>query len=130
MTDAELHIALREVVAIGRRGGYDNDEIAEKLARVVRDLAAEDRPGQRRWSCDRCDWYTTEFLPLAGQAKRTTVAHVYELCRHYAACHPSPQRCPSCEHRPEFHQPEGCWYSVTDAKPGTTVGCNCIGWTP
>jgi hypothetical protein len=41
MSDAELHIALREVVAIGRRGGYDNDEIAEKLARVVHDYTAE-----------------------------------------------------------------------------------------
>ena len=40
MTNAELHTALREVVAIGRRGGYDNDEIAEKLARVVHDYAA------------------------------------------------------------------------------------------
>jgi len=39
MTDAELHIALREVVGIGRRGGYDNDEIAERLARIVRDYA-------------------------------------------------------------------------------------------
>jgi len=39
MTDAELHIALREVVAIGRRGGYDNDEIADKLIGVVRDYA-------------------------------------------------------------------------------------------
>lgn len=36
VTPAELHTALREVVAIGRRGGYDNDEIAANLARVVR----------------------------------------------------------------------------------------------
>lgn len=40
MNDAELHVALREVVAIGRRGGYDGDEVAEKLAGVVRDYAA------------------------------------------------------------------------------------------
>lgn len=46
MNDAELHTALREVVAIGRRGGYDNDEIAEKLAPVARDCAVPCTPTQ------------------------------------------------------------------------------------
>jgi len=35
------------------------------------------------------------------------------------------QRCSSCEHEARFHQPDGCWYSVTNARPNTTVGCHC-----
>jgi len=34
-------------------------------------------------------------------------------------------RCFSCEHEARFHADDGCWYSVTDARPNTTVGCHC-----
>jgi len=35
------------------------------------------------------------------------------------------KRCPSCEHTMGFHQPEGCWYTVTDGKPGGNLVCVC-----
>ena len=36
------------------------------------------------------------------------------------------RRCPSCEHWLEtFHQPEGCWFSVTNATTGANTVCPC-----
>lgn len=39
MTEGELHAALADVARTARRGGYDVDEEAEVLARVVHDYA-------------------------------------------------------------------------------------------
>ena len=33
--------------------------------------------------------------------------------------------CGSCGHDWEFHQQDGCWYTVKQARPGTNAGCPC-----
>lgn len=38
---------------------------------------------------------------------------------------PQQARCASCEHAAEFHQPEGCWYTVANGKPGRDLVCPC-----
>jgi hypothetical protein len=38
---------------------------------------------------------------------------------------PAEDRCPSCEHRREFHSEPGCWFSVTSGTPGKVANCRC-----
>lgn len=33
--------------------------------------------------------------------------------------------CGSCGHDWEYHQQDGCWYMVKQARPGTNAGCPC-----
>lgn len=33
--------------------------------------------------------------------------------------------CESCGHDWEFHQPDGCWFAVSQARQGTDTGCPC-----
>lgn len=57
----------------------------------------------------------------------TNALHEYRDLRAAAvpAATPADDRCPSCEHRREFHSEPGCWYSVTVGTVGKSVGCNC-----
>jgi hypothetical protein len=34
-------------------------------------------------------------------------------------------RCDSCEHSWEYHQPNGCWFAVTDGRFGVNAVCAC-----
>lgn len=33
--------------------------------------------------------------------------------------------CESCGHDWEYHQQDGCWYTVKQARPGTNASCPC-----
>lgn len=33
--------------------------------------------------------------------------------------------CGSCGHDWEYHQQDGCWYTVKQARPGTNAACPC-----
>lgn len=33
--------------------------------------------------------------------------------------------CVSCGHDWEYHQQDGCWYTVKQARPGTNAACPC-----
>ncbi len=40
-------------------------------------------------------------------------------------------RCPSCEHQARYHQPEGCWYTVTAGTIDQNSVCPCAAnWPP
>lgn len=34
-------------------------------------------------------------------------------------------RCPSCEHTWQFHQPDGCWFTVATGRQGAVLNCAC-----
>jgi hypothetical protein len=38
---------------------------------------------------------------------------------------PADDRCPSCEHRREYHSEPGCWYAVSIGTVGKPMNCNC-----
>ena len=35
-------------------------------------------------------------------------------------------RCPSCDHRVDMHQPDGCWFTVTHGMAGRDLVCPCV----
>lgn len=36
------------------------------------------------------------------------------------------RRCPSCDHRVDLHQPDGCWYTVTTGAADRDLVCPCV----
>lgn len=113
MKAAELHTALREVVAIGRRGGYDNDEIAANLARVVkahsRDAVVavlnEARAVVERETSDYPDASAAVTSGIAGGFDQWAAGRIEELgglaneikaLQRSCPNHPGPLPMPSC----------------------------------
>ena len=39
--------------------------------------------------------------------------------------HPPRDTCPVCLHPAEMHQPDGCWFTMTIARPNSLSGCPC-----
>jgi hypothetical protein len=34
-------------------------------------------------------------------------------------------RCWSCEHETRFHQPDGCWFTITQGRQDSVANCSC-----
>jgi hypothetical protein len=54
--------------------------------------------------------------------------HVSDIAANTAAewaAYTPPVRCPSCDHLPAMHQPDGCWYTITTGTPGESLNCPC-----
>jgi hypothetical protein len=50
--------------------------------------------------------------------------------RDCTSCSIRPNRCTSCDHLASFHQPDGCWHSVTVGTLDRDLGCPCTAAPP
>lgn len=85
--------------------------------------------------CGKCDRALGELAKTRAELKPSTAGPTLTCGTCYGSgetegrdcnsCSIRAKRCASCDHLASFHQPEGCWYSVTVGTLDQNLVCPC-----